>query len=112
DRNLLLSALLNEPLGMVTTRHARVEILEGLERPFLPLLQDRPHRLLPEAREQFEHVEPSRDGLRAVEEVDELLLLLLHDLLDHEWHLLLRRGRQLLVADATLNVEDLGAHLD
>src|SRR5438105_12094857 len=96
---------------MVDTRHARVEILEGLERPFLPLLQDRPHRLLPEAREQFEHVEPRRDGLRGVEEVDELLLLLVHHLLDQEWRLLLRRGPLLLIADATLNVAVLGSYL-
>src|SRR5205823_10153946 len=97
---------------MMDARHARVEILERLERPFLALLQDRPHRLLPEAWEQFGHVEPRRDRLRAVEEVDELLLLLLHDLLDHKRHLLLRRGRQLLVADPALAVEGFGWRLD
>src|SRR5438876_80573 len=88
------------------------ENLGRLERPLLAFLEDRPHRLLPEAGQQLEHVEPRRDGLGAVEEIDELVFLLLDRLLDNERELLLRRGRELLVAHAAFHVEDLGAHLD
>src|SRR2546428_447844 len=72
----------------------------------LPLLESRAHRLLAEAGKQLEHVEPRRDRLRAVEEVDDLRLLLLDRLLDHEGQLLLRRGRELLMANAALHVQD------
>ena len=97
---------------MMDARHALVEVLERLERPLLPLLENRPHRLLAETRQQLEHVEPRRDRLRSVEEVDELLFLLLHDLLDDERQLLLRCGRQLLISDSPFHVQDLRAHLD
>src|SRR5207247_4202443 len=97
---------------MMDARHALVEVLERLERPLLPFFKDGPHRLLPQTWQQLEHVEPRRDRLRSVEEVDELLFLLLHDLLDDEWQLLLRRGRQLLMSDPPFHVQDLRAHLD
>src|SRR5207249_12295781 len=68
-RDLHLDALRDELFGMVDARHALVEILERRERTLLPLLEDRPHRLLAEGGLQFEHVEPRRDRLRPVEEV-------------------------------------------
>src|SRR5438046_6465457 len=97
---------------MMDARHALVEVLERLERPLLPFFKDGPHRLLPQTCQQLEHVEPRRDRLRSVEEVDELLFLLLHDLLDDDWHLLLRRGRQLLMSYPPLHMRDLLATLD
>src|SRR5947208_16897130 len=68
-RDLHLDPLRDELLGMMDARDALIEILERFEGTFLALLQDRPHRLLAEARQQFEHVEPRCDRLRAVEEV-------------------------------------------
>src|SRR3989449_4624878 len=111
-RDLHLDPLRDELLRMMDARYALIEILERFERTLLALLQDRPHRLLAKAGQQFEHVEPSRDRLRAVEEVDELRLLLLHRLLDDERQFLLCGGRELLVSDAALHVEHFLAHVD
>src|SRR3989449_2006498 len=111
-RDLHLDPLRDELLRMMDARYALIEILERFERTLFALLQDRPHRLLAKAGQQFEHVEPSRDRLRAVEEVDELRLLLLHRLLDDERQFLLCGGRELLVSDAALHVEHFLAHID
>src|SRR5256712_11384715 len=111
-RDLHLDPLRDELLGMVDARDALIEVLERFERTFLALLEDRPHRLLAQARQEFQHVEPRRDRLRAVEEVDKLCLLLLHGLLNDERQFLLRGGRQLLETDAALHVEHLLAHVD
>src|SRR2546427_12042958 len=111
-RDLHLDAFRDELFGMVDARHALIEILERLERTLLTLLEDRPHCLLAQARQEFKHVEPRRDRLRAVEEVDKLCLLLLHRLLDDERQFLLRGGRQLLETNAALHVEHLLAHVD
>src|SRR2546427_5739474 len=111
-RDLHLDALRDELLRVVDARDALIEVLERLERTLLTLLEDRPHRLLAKAGQQFEHVEPRGDRLRAIEEVDELRLLLLHRLLDDKWQFLLRGGRELLVSDASLHVEHLLAHVD
>src|SRR2546427_5670889 len=111
-RNLHLDPLRDELLRMMDARYALIEILERFERTLLAFLQDGPHRLLAEAGQQFEHVEPRSDRLRAVEEVDELRLLLLHRLLDDERQFLLCGGRELLVSDAALHVEHFLAHVD
>src|SRR3989441_3103142 len=111
-RNLHLDPLRDELLWVVDARDSLIELLERLERTLLAFLQDGPHRLLAEAGQQFEHVEPRGDRLRAVEEVDELRLLLLHRLLDDERQFLLCGGRELLVSDAALHVEHFLAHVD
>src|SRR5947209_20067074 len=97
---------------MMDARDALIEIMERFERTLLVLLEDRPHRLLAEAGQELEHVEAGRDRLRAVEEVDELRLLLLDRLLDYERQLFLRGRRELLVAHAPLDVQDLGPLVD
>src|SRR2546426_6332920 len=111
-RNLHLDPLRDELLRMMDAWDSLIEILERLEWTLLALLEDPPHRLLAKAGQQFEHMESSRDRLRAVEEVDELRLLLLHRLLDDERQFLLRGGRELLVSDAALHVEHFLAHID
>src|SRR3989441_13256808 len=111
-RNLHLDPLRDELLRMMDARYALIEILERFERTLLALLENRPHRLLAEAGQEFEHVKPGRDRLRPVEEVDELVFFLLDRLRNHERQLLLRGRRELFVSDASLHVQDLRAHVD
>src|SRR2546427_12531008 len=105
-RDLHLDPLRDQLVGMPQGRDPLREVLEVLEWPLLPLLEDRPHRLLPETRQELEHMEARRDRLGLVEQADELLLLVLHDLTDHERKLVLRGGREFALPDPALHVHD------
>src|SRR5512136_1354118 len=84
-----------------------LQILKTIEGLSFALIDNLPHVLLPDARNQLQRVHTRGNRPCCIEEIDKPILAVQHYSGDHAWKLSLRSSSQLLVPDSADYVRNL-----